>query len=199
MLNTPDVACEFALPSGSAMRPSATMGLFQWPLPDGEIGDLASRRWIVHSKVPPGSYTNRSPAGDDWARPCVRVAPRSRHVPGAVGPRCCCAAISGEEPGRAALPSDGGRGEELAPRGRTDRLRFPALVCRRPDDCLQVEHADCSVLSALRDVGRVEEHRRRRADVGVASLESARYSSACNWRALAWRARRARSPRHPSS
>jgi hypothetical protein len=33
MSSTPDVCRLFAFPSGSAIRPSTTIGLFQWPLP----------------------------------------------------------------------------------------------------------------------------------------------------------------------
>ena len=35
--STPLVMCEFALPSGSAMRPSTTTGLFQWPPPESSV------------------------------------------------------------------------------------------------------------------------------------------------------------------
>ena len=37
MSSTLSAWCAFALPSGSAMRPSATIGLFQWPVPAGRV------------------------------------------------------------------------------------------------------------------------------------------------------------------
>lgn len=35
--STPTVACSLALPSGSAILPSTTIGLFQWPLPHSKL------------------------------------------------------------------------------------------------------------------------------------------------------------------
>lgn len=54
MSNTPLVAWSFALPSGSAIRPSATIGLFQWPLPQS---NLPSWRPLA------ASYTYNPPSG----------------------------------------------------------------------------------------------------------------------------------------
>ncbi len=52
MSNTPLVRWALAFPSGSAMRPSATMGLFQWPSP---ASSSASSRPLV------ASYTYNPP------------------------------------------------------------------------------------------------------------------------------------------
>jgi hypothetical protein len=35
--STPTVACSLAFPSGSAILPSTTIGLFQWPLPHSRL------------------------------------------------------------------------------------------------------------------------------------------------------------------
>jgi hypothetical protein len=37
MSSTPLVEWSFALPSGRATRPSTTIGLFQWPLPEASV------------------------------------------------------------------------------------------------------------------------------------------------------------------
>ena len=46
MSSTPLVLWLLALPSGSAIRPSTTIGLFQWPAPQGSV---ASSRPLVAS------------------------------------------------------------------------------------------------------------------------------------------------------
>src|SRR5690242_18511049 len=52
MSKTPLVECELALPSGTAIRPSATIGLFQCPPP---LARLATRLPVA------GSYTRSAP------------------------------------------------------------------------------------------------------------------------------------------
>src|SRR4051794_13416122 len=61
MSSTPLCAWSFAFPSGSATRPSTTIGLFQWPAP---LGSAATSRPLVGTytfRPPPGAQTQRRP------------------------------------------------------------------------------------------------------------------------------------------
>ena len=89
----------------------------------------------------------------------------------AVPPGGGAAVVGGEEPRRRAGAPHRRRGEQIGPRRRRHDLQLAALVRRRPVHARDGEHADVPVLPALREMARVEDDRRGRADVGIRSVE----------------------------
>src|SRR5262249_33184823 len=55
MSRTPLVRWSFALPTGSVIRPSVTIGLFQWPLPASRDTSRLPLVGTYTSRLPPGS------------------------------------------------------------------------------------------------------------------------------------------------
>src|SRR5947207_2988259 len=60
MSSTPLVACAFEFPSGSAIFPSITIGLFQSPPPQARTASCTPVSDRYTRSPPPGSYTKRS-------------------------------------------------------------------------------------------------------------------------------------------
>ena len=82
MSSTPVVAWSFAFPSGSATRPSTTIGLFQWPPPRGERRDeRAGRRPVDVEPAARRSYTHSRPPATTGLVPPVPLRHAMRRWP----------------------------------------------------------------------------------------------------------------------
>src|SRR5205807_10470032 len=73
MSSTPLAAWEFEFPSGSAILPSITIGVFQCPPPQARFASCTPVSDRYTRSPPPGSYTNRSVSATTGLVPALRL------------------------------------------------------------------------------------------------------------------------------
>src|SRR5437660_12417630 len=73
MSSTPVVPWEFEFPSGSAIFPSITIGVFQCPPPQARFASCTPVSDRYTRSPPPGAYTNRSVSATTGLVPALRL------------------------------------------------------------------------------------------------------------------------------
>ena len=198
MSSTPLVAWAFASPSGSAMRPSMAIGLFQWPPPLSSVVTSFPRRRLVDVEAAVRVVDVEQAARDHRARAGIAVVPDRVETAAAQRPRLGRAVVGRDQPDALAAPPHRRRREEVRARRRRDDLQLMSLVRLRAADPGERQQPDLPVLAALRDELRREVDGRRRAEIEVVGVQLRRVRRRVVADQLRLR-RTGREPRRPSS